>query len=177
MSHGLVFIHQAPSALLTHIEWTIAGVSGNPANLDWQKHTHAESGFRAESEWSGASDAGSILASSFMNLKQITFEVIQYPDESGSGFRWSFTPSLGMYSSATDSAGNLVISENQIRAAMEAAGANALKLQAELRKLLGQAFDDELESFRELVGGPESNNGVVSTEAERIGYGQNIRPL
>jgi hypothetical protein len=82
-----------------------------------------------------------------------------------------------MFSCSTDEAGNLVINENQLRHSMERAGSNALKLQAELRRLLGQAWDDELENYRELIGGAESNHGVVTAEAERVSYGQNIRPL
>lgn len=82
-----------------------------------------------------------------------------------------------MFSCATDEAGNLVVNENQIRHSMEKAGSNVLKLQAELRKLLGQAWDDELENYRELIGGAESNYGVVTAEAERVSYSQNIRPL
>ncbi|CAB4637102.1 unannotated protein [freshwater metagenome] len=111
-----------------------------------------------------------------MNLKQLTFEVIEHPGSQFSGARWSFTPSLGMFHSPTDDAGNLVVNENQLRFAMEKAGSNALKLQAEIRKLLGQAWDDELEPFRELVGGAEGNHGIMSAEAERVAYSQNIRP-
>jgi hypothetical protein len=69
------------------------------------------------------------------------------------------------------------VSENQLRSIIDSCGSNGMKLQAELRKVLGQAFDDELESYRELFDGAESNNGVVTAEAERVGYGQNVRPL
>jgi len=174
MSNGLVFIHHAPKALLSHIEWTVAGVSGNPIQIKWSAHKEATLGFRGSCEYFGDGEAGATLASAFMNLKQLSFEIIQYPSQTESGFRWSFTPRLGMFSSATDSAGNLLIGENQLRLAMENAGSNALKLQAELRKLLGQAFDDELEIFRELVDGAEGNNGVVTTETKGITYSQNV---
>jgi hypothetical protein len=176
MSNGLLFIHHAPKALLSHIEWTVAGVSGTPIQIAWTAHPDPTLGFRGSCNFSGESEAGATLASAFMNLKQLSFEVVQYPSPSETGFRWCFTPRLGMFGCATDSAGNLLIGENQLRLAMETAGSNSLKLQAELRKLLGQAFDDELEAFRELVGGTEGNNGVVTSEAERIAYGQNVRP-
>jgi hypothetical protein len=64
-----------------------------------------------------------------------------------------------------------------LRLAMERSGSNALRIQAELRRLLGQVWDDELEPLRELIGGAEGNHGVVSAEAERVAYGQNLRPL
>jgi hypothetical protein len=177
MSKGLVFIHQAPSALLTHIEWTISGVCGAPITISWQVLPEPKHGYRAVAQWEGPEGSGAVLATSFMNLKQISFEVIQQDSIDVSGYRWSYTPTLGMFSSATDEAGNILVSENQLRFMVDSCGSNGLKLQAELRKVLGQAFDDELESYRELFDGSESNNSVVTPEAKRVGYSQNIRPL
>jgi len=177
MSKGLVFIHQAPSALLTHIEWTISGVCGAPLTIGWNVLPAPIHGYRALVPWEGPEGSGAVLATSFMNLKQLTFEVIQQDSLDVSGYRWSFTPALGMFSSATDEAGNILVSENQLRFIVDSFGSNGLKLQAELRKVLGQAFDDELESFRELFDGSESNNSVVTSETERVSYSQNVRPL
>jgi hypothetical protein len=177
MSEGLVFLHLAPSALLTHVEWTISGISGNPTKINWVKNETSVPSFRGVCSFSGPADSAETLASAFMNLKQLSFEIIRHAGPDSTGARWSFTPGLGMFHCATDEAGNIVVNENQLRLAMEKAGPNALKLQAEIRRLLGQAWDDELEPYRELVGGAESNNGVVSAEAERVAYSQNIRPL
>ncbi len=175
MSEGLVLIHRAPSALLTHVEWTISGITGNPIKINWIKEDSTVSIFHGSVAIDATLNDCATLASAFMNLKQLSFEVIHQSELSGA--RWSFTPSLGMFHCATDEAGNLVVGENQLRSSMEKAGSNTLKLQAELRKLLGQGWDDELEPYRELIGGAEGNHGVVSTEAERVSYGQNIRPL
>ena len=175
MSEGLVLVHRAPSSLLTHVEWTISGITGNPTKINWSKDDSINSGFRGSVVIDCSLNDSATLASAFMNLKQLSFEVIHQSELSGA--RWSFTPSLGMFHCASDEAGNLVVGENQLRASIEKAGSNILKLQAELRKLLGQAWDDELEPYRELIGGAESNHGIVSAEAERVSYGQNIRPL
>ncbi len=175
MSEGLVLVHRAPSSLLTHVEWTISGITGNPTKINWSKDDSINSGFRGSVVIDCSLNDCATLASAFMNLKQLSFEVIHQSELSGA--RWSFTPSLGMFHCASDEAGNLVVGENQLRASIEKAGSNILKLQAELRKLLGQAWDDELEPYRELIGGAESNHGIVSAEAERVSYGQNIRPL
>ena len=175
MSDGLVLVHLAPSSLLAHVEWTITGISGTPTKLNWVPDESKPTIFRGSVSLNCTSQEAATLASAFMNLKQLSFEVIHQHSYGGS--RWSFTPSLGMFSCSTDEAGNLVVNENQIRHATERAGSNPLKLQAELRRLLGQAWDDELETYRELVCGTESNYGVVTAEAERVTYGQNIRPL
>ena len=175
MSEGLVLMHRAPSALLTHVEWTISGITGNPTKINWIKEDSSDSSFRGSVAIDCSLNDCATLASAFMNLKQLSFEVIHQSAHSGA--RWSFTPNLGMFHCTTDEAGNLVVGENQIRTSVEKAGSNILKLQAELRKLLGQAWDDELEPYRELIGGAESNYGVVSAEAERVSYSKNIRPL
>lgn len=177
MSIGLVFIHHAPVSLLAHIEWTISGICGAPIIISWHALPAPERGYRALAHWEGPEGSGAVLAASFMNLKQIIFEVTQQDSLDISGYRWCYTPTLGMFSSATDESGNILVSENQLRFIVDSCGSNGLKLQAELRKVLGQAFDDELESYRELVDGSESNNSVVATESERVSYGKNVRPL
>jgi len=177
MSKGLVFIHQAPVSLLAHIEWTVSGVCGAPITISWQELPSPNQGYRALAQWEGPEGSGAVLATAFMNLKQITFEVIQQDFLDVSGYRWSYTPTLGMFSTATDEAGNTLVNENQLRFIVDSCGSNGLKLQAELRKVLGQSFDDELESYRELFDGSESNNSVMTSEAERVGYGKNARPL
>ena len=160
MSKGLVFIHQAPASLLSHIEWTISGICGAPITIRWHSLPAPERGYRALAHWEGPEGSGAVLATSFMNLKQLIFEVTEQDSLNESGYRWSYTPALGMFSSATDQAGNILVSENQLRFIVDSCGSNGLKLQAELRKVLGQAFDDELESYRELFDGSES---TVST--------------
>jgi hypothetical protein len=177
MSKGLVFIHQAPKALLSHVEWTISGICGLPISMSWHALPEPKQGYRALASWEGPEGSGAVLATSFMSLKQLTFEVIQQDSLAEPGYRWSYTPNLGMFSSATDAAGNILVSENQLRFIVDSCGSNGLKLQAELRRVLGQAFDDELESYRELFDGSESNNSVVTAESERVGYGKNVRPL
>ncbi len=175
MSEGLVLIHRAPVALLTHVEWTISGITGNPTKINWSQEDSSDSIFRGSVAIDCSLNECATLASALMNLKQLIFEVVH--QSALSGARWSFTPNLGMFHCATDEAGNLLVGENQLRASMDKAGSNILKLQAELRKVLGQAWDDELEPYREPIGGAESNHGVVAAEAERVSYGQNIRPL
>ena len=137
MSEGLVLMHRAPSALLTHVEWTISGITGNPTKINWIKEDSSDSSFRGSVAIDCSLNDCATLASAFMNLKQLSFEVIHQSAHSGA--RWSFTPNLGMFHCTTDEAGNLVVGENQIRTSVEKAGSNILKLQAELRKLLGSA--------------------------------------
>jgi hypothetical protein len=175
-SGGLVYIHSAPQSLLAHIEWTISGVSGSPQKMIWVKSVLDNTQSQAVSFWAGKEGDGAILASALMNLKQISFEITQTPNGDSEGYRWSFTPNLGMFSSVTDSAGNILISENRLRLAMEKAGSNALILNRELRKLLGQEFDDELEESRgaALLIAAEGDDSVMATEPKRVANSQEV---
>jgi hypothetical protein len=177
MSEGIVLLHEVPSSLLTHVEWTISGITGEPTKINWTQNSTPSITHRGQVSFLGNQEAAATIASAFMNLKQLTFEVIEHNGPTANGARWSFTPALGMFHAQTDEAGNIVVTENQLRQAMENAGPNVLKLQAELRKLVGQIWDDELEPLRELIGGAEGDYGVVSAKAERVAYSQNVRPL
>ncbi len=61
--------------------------------------------------------------------------------------RWSHTPELGIFHAATDVHGNIVVPEDRVRAALQFAD-DPLRLREELDMALGQAWDDELETFR-----------------------------
>jgi hypothetical protein len=62
--------------------------------------------------------------------------------------RWMHTPKLGIFSSQTDAAGNLVLSENRVTRILEFAHDDAALLREGLQRSLGTAWDDELDVFR-----------------------------
>jgi len=81
--------------------------------------------------------------------------------------RFSYTPSLGLFSAVTMANGDIVVPESRLRAAMTVAAAAASgvvarprlgalgpadepppSLAEEISRLLGQPWDDELEPFR-----------------------------
>jgi hypothetical protein len=61
------------------------------------------------------------------------------------------TPSLGIFFTVTDSAGNAMVGEDRIRYAIDMANGDATDLEHELSLALGTAWDDELEPFRHSV--------------------------
>ena len=137
---GMVFIHTAQRALLPHLEWAVGRILGGPINIQWRPVSSSQ--FRTEFHWSGDSMTATDLASELMGWKSIRFEV------TSASHRWSFTPKLGLFHSDTDAAGNLLISEFRLKSALENAGSNALEMQRQMRELIGQPWDDELEQFR-----------------------------
>jgi hypothetical protein len=117
-------------------------------NFSWDDQPVLKGTFRTEFYWEGRDGTGAAIASALRGWEHLRFEVTQDPSAVSDGARWMHTPELGIFYSQTDTAGNLVIPEDRIRAAMDIAGSNSLELHRELRLALGQAWDDELEPFR-----------------------------
>jgi hypothetical protein len=117
-------------------------------NFQWHDQPVLKGAQRAEFYWDGPQGTGAALASSLLGWEHLRFEVTEDASVRSDGGRWIHTPSLGIFFAQTDTAGNVVIPEDRIRYAMEAAAGNAADLQRELGSALGQAWDDELEPFR-----------------------------
>jgi hypothetical protein len=103
---------------------------------------------RTEYYWEGPRGTGADLASALRGWEHLRYEVTEDAGLGTDGGRWMHTPDLGIFFAQTDTAGNMVVPEDRIRAAMESAGSDAFELHRELRLALGQAWDDELEPFR-----------------------------
>lgn len=139
---GMVFIHTAQRALLPHLEWTMGRILGGPLNVHWQPVDPSQ--FRTEFHWQGDAATAADLAAELMGWKSIRFEV------AGNSHRWSYTPRLGLFHCDTDDAGNLLVNEFRLKSALDQAGSNAIELQRQMRMLMGQPWDEELEMFRAL---------------------------
>lgn len=148
LARGVIYIHSAPRALCPHIEWAVGRAIGRAVNFSWTDQPVQHGSQRAEFYWEAQSGAGAAIASALRGWEHLRYEVTEDPGHNKDGSRWLHTPDLGVFFAQTDTAGNMVVPENRIRAAMESAGTNALELHRELRLALGQAWDEELEPFR-----------------------------
>jgi len=145
---GVVFIHSAPRALCSHLEWAVGRAIGRAVNFEWTSQPVLAGSQRAEYYWEGPAGTGAALATAIRGWEHLRFEVTEDPTAGSDGGRWLHTPDLGIHYAQTDSAGNIVISEDRIRYAMDIAAGNARELRRELDVALGTAWDDELEPFR-----------------------------
>lgn len=146
-TRGVIFVHSAPRALCTHIEWAAGTVLDARASLEWTAQPAAPGMFRAEYSWVGPIGTGARLASALRGWTHLRYEITEDPAPGHDGGRWSHTPELGIFHAHTDAHGNVVVPEDRIRAAMEHAG-DPSELRRRLDLALGQAWDDELEPFR-----------------------------
>lgn len=148
LARGVLYVHSSPRALCPHVEWAAGRAIGRAVNFTWIEQPVQKGAQRTDFFWEGPPGTGAAIASALRGWEQLRYEVTEDAGNGTDGARWMHTPDLGIFSAQTDTAGNIVIPEDRIRYAMEAGGVNALELHRELRLAIGQAWDDELESFR-----------------------------
>ena len=141
-------MHSSPGALCPHVEWAAGRALGRAVNFTWETQPVLRGAQRTEFFWDGPQGTGARLATALRGWEHLRYEVTEDAGLGTDGGRWMHTPDLGIFFAQTDTVGNLVIPEDRIRFAMESAGSDAFELHRELRLALGQAWDDELESFR-----------------------------
>jgi Protein of unknown function (DUF3145) len=147
-TRGVLFVHSAPGALCPHVEWAASGVLGVRVSLDWIPQPACAGAYRAELSWQGTSGMSAALASSLRGWQQLRYEVTEEPSQGCEGARYSYTPTLGLFHAVTGVHGDVLVPEDRLKAAMAKAARGEGNLEAELDRLLGKQWDDELETFR-----------------------------
>ncbi|GAA1215625.1 DUF3145 domain-containing protein [Kitasatospora nipponensis] len=147
-TRGVLYIHSAPRALCPHVEWAVAGVLGVRVNLDWIRQPAAPGHWRSEFSWQGEVGTASRLASALRGWQLLRYEVTSEPCSTAEGERYSSTPALGIFHAVTGIHGDILIPEDRLRAVLLRARSEGTDLEAELSRLLGKPWDDELEPFR-----------------------------
>ena len=147
-ARGVLYVHSSPNALCPHVEWAASRALDEAVSFAWSEQPALAGSQRAEFFWEGAAGSGALIASALLGWDQLRFEVTEDPGPGRDGGRWLHTPALGIHFAQTDTAGNVVLPEDRLRAAILAAGTDTVHLHRELRRALGQAWDDELEPYR-----------------------------
>lgn len=157
---GVVYIHASPAAVCPHVEWALSSTLDARANLKWTPQPAMPGQLRAVTNWVGPVGTGARLAHALRSWPVLRFEVTEDPSPGVDGQRFSHTPQLGLWSGAMSANGDVVVGEMRLRALM-ADGPDALY--AELDSVLGTAWDEALEPYRDGGHGAEVswlNRGV-----------------
>ena len=147
-TRGVVYVHSATSALCPHVEWALAGVLGMRVSLDWTAQPAEPGTWRAELSWTGEPGILLALASALRGWLHLRYEVTEEPTPGLRGRALLVHPGAGVFHAIAGVHGDLMVPEDRLRAAMVRATAKATPIEDELDKLLGKAWDDELETFR-----------------------------
>jgi Protein of unknown function (DUF3145) len=147
-TRGVLFVHAAPSAFCSHVEWAAASVLGVRVNLSWLPQPAAPGTFRCELSWQAQPGTAARLASALRGWPLLRYEVTEEPSPGHEGERYSYTPELGIFHAVTGPHGDILIPEDRLKAALEKAARGECSLEWEINQLLGRAWDAELEPFR-----------------------------
>ena len=160
---GVLHVHCAPPALCPHIEWAVAGVLGVPVSLHWVDQPASPGSLRTELIWQGKPGAAGAITSALASWNLVRFEVTEDASPGCDAARYSHTPTLGTFSSTIAANGDIMISENRLRAAM-ALAASARSGNSD-RPAIGEPGTSELGSLRDRHG-PQHPALGGSLEAE-----------
>ncbi len=147
-ARGVVLVHAAPRALCPHIEWALSAVVDAEVRLEWQAQPVAPPMLRAELPWIGRPGLGSRLMSSLKAIPDIVAEVTEDPSAGREGERYALTPALGLHRAIVGVHGDILVSEDRLRAAVAGAQSTGADLADGIAYLLGAAWDIELEPYR-----------------------------
>lgn len=147
-TRGVVYIHSTPTALCPHIAWALEAVLGQRVRLDWTIQPAGARLVRTELSWTGEPGTGARVASALRGWDNVRYEITEDPSPGVDGSRWSATPSLGIHHAGTSANGDAVVTENLLRETVAAHRGDGPALAAAIERLLGAAWDRELEPFR-----------------------------
>ena len=147
MTSGVLFVHSCPPAMCPHVEWAVSAELGMRVSLSWTAQPAEPGTLRAESAWRARPGTAGRLAAALRGWTVLRYEVTEEPCPGFDGERYAITPTLGVHRSTTGAHGDVVLGEDRLRALLATTQGPALA--QGLDALLGSAWDDELEPYRE----------------------------
>lgn len=146
-AQGVLYVHSCPAAVCPHVEWAVARVLGVPVRLEWAQQGADPATLRAKCEWSGKPGTAGELASALRAWGMLRFEVTEDATDGVDGERIVHVPGRGAHRSTMSANGDVLISEDRLKAVLASARTYEA-LTHGLEKLLGDAWDAELEPYR-----------------------------
>ncbi len=147
-ARGVVYMHAVSRALCPHVEWALGSIVDSEVRLDWQPQPVAPPLLRAELPWIGRPGLGSRFMSVLKAIPDLVVEVTEDPSPGREGERFALTPTLGLHRAIIGVHGEILVSEDRLRAAISGAEATGAQLKDGIAYLLGTAWDVELEPYR-----------------------------
>ena len=144
---GVVYVHASPAAVCPHVEWALSSTLQSKANLVWTPQP-AMPGTAARGHQLGRVRSGPAPGwrTRCAHGRCCGSKSPRTPVPVVDGHRFSHTPQLGLWSGAMSANGDIMVGEMRLRRMM-AQGADTLA--AELDSVLGTAWDDALEAYRD----------------------------
>src|SRR3954454_23372915 len=151
-ARGVLYVHSCPPALQPHVEWAVADVLCVPVRLEWHPQPVAPGAMRANTGWRGPVGTAGRMAAAMRGWPLVRCEVTEEPSDGADGERFAMTPDLGVFRAAMSANGDVLVQEDRLRTAL-AGAADLASLRQAVDRLLGTAWDEELEPYRQAGDG------------------------
>ena len=141
---GQLSVYAAPVSVVSHLQWSIESIITLAAPWSWQPQPLIPKTQFCSLPFRTTIDNLPKLVSTLHEFPNLFAEVIRDPVSLGLGERWLITPNLGLRRLDINEIGEVVLDENQIRAAL----AEPQDLPGKLAWLIGEPWEKELEPLR-----------------------------
>jgi len=91
---------------------------------------------------------GARIASALLAFGQVRYEVTEDPSPGHEGERFSATPDLGLFRATIGTHGDVMVHEERLRSLLVQSTATGESVTTDIKRLIGQPWDEELEAFR-----------------------------
>ena len=151
---GRLSVLSCPPALCPHLEFAVSAVLEAPVTLRWTAQPALPGSLTASADLAGPPGIAGRLAGRLRTLGPIRFEVgegASFGPRGADAERYSYTPDLGLYRASLAANGDVVVAEGQLRSLLTVSHTradDAATLAHGLERLLGTAWDEELEPLR-----------------------------
>lgn len=146
-THGYLYIHSAPKAVLKNLEWSLAEALQLPISLAWEPQPLASSSYRCQISWNGLVGTSARIVSALKGWHYITFELFESPVNGSDGSLYMFTPELGLFRGTVGAHGDLMINENQLHKLINDNLRADVVIEA-IENLLGKKWDNAIDLYR-----------------------------
>lgn len=136
---GFLKIHSCPNALTRHVEWSLKSITGIES-FSWRIQPMVPGAQRLNMEFRLRKD---LIPEIVIALK--SWHYLRFEANSESEI-YRFTPDLGLHRAAIDKLGSILVTENQLRTALE--NFDSEEIRVVLNRALGHDWEIELEPFR-----------------------------
>jgi hypothetical protein len=136
------------------VEWAVSGILGAQVRLNWSAQFAAPGMLRTELCWRARPGTAGRIAAALRGWSPLRLEVTEEPSDGNDGERYALTPDLGLFRATMSANGDVLIQEDRLRTLL-ASCRELESLRQGMHRLLGTAWDDELERYRQAAdGGP-----------------------
>ena len=91
---------------------------------------------------------GARIASALLAFQHARYEVTEDPSSGHEGERFAATPDLGLFRATIGPHGDVMVHEERLRSLIVQSTATGESVAEDIRRLIGQPWDEELEVFR-----------------------------